>query len=175
MHHGQGDAPFGRTTMINSDKSSTGFLEAGQMVVFWRILHMMIARYGNHPMGQALAVLTMVFFNERDMPPTMSQLCEATGLPKSSVSRYVSTQIKAGLLEEVIDPTDRRRRLLVQTDKGKSECRWQLDQLNKIFSETDAQVNQPSVDAGQRDPERLLARMKVTAKASAREGPIEDK
>jgi DNA-binding MarR family transcriptional regulator len=145
-----------------------GFLEAGQMVVFWRIMHMMIARYGNHPMGQSLVALTMVFLNERGMPPTMSQLCEATGLPKASVSRYVSAQIQSGLAEEVIDPNDRRRRLLVQTDKGRAERTWQLDQLDRIFSETSTRVNQKDIDPAERDPELLLGRMKRTAASVAK-------
>ncbi len=163
--------------MDSSEQPRSKFLEAGQMVVFWRILHMLIARYGNQPMGQALVVLTMVFLNDRGMPPTMSQLCEATGLPKASVSRYVSTQIKQGLVKEMIDPNDRRRRLLVQTEKGKEEWRWQIKTLDRIFSETDARVNQSDIDAYQRDPERLLARMKSTVeetvKASARNSPAQ--
>ncbi len=161
--------------MDNPEEIRTDFLRAGQMVVFWRILQLMITRYGNHPMGQALVVLTMVFLNERGMPPTMSQLCEATGLPKASVSRYISTQIKDGLVKEIIDPDDRRLRLLVQTDKGKAEWHWQIEQLDQIFVETRARVNQPNIDANQREPERLLARMKATAeeavKASAKSGP----
>jgi DNA-binding MarR family transcriptional regulator len=148
--------------MNSAEQPRSEFLEAGQMVVFWRILHMMIARYGNNPMGQTLVVLTMVFLNDRGMPPTMSQLCEATGLPKASVSRYVSAQIREGLVEEIIDPADRRRRLLVQTEKGKAEWRWQLEQLGRIFVETDSRVNQIDIDASERDPERLLARMKRT-------------
>ncbi len=160
--------------MDNPEEIRTDFLRAGQMVVFWRILQLMITRYGNHPMGQALVVLTMVFLNERGMPPTMSQLCEATGLPKASVSRYVSTQIKEGLVKEIIDPDDRRRRLLVQTDKGKAEWRWQIEQLDQIFVETRARVNQPNINADERDPERLLARMKTTVeetvKGSSRNG-----
>ncbi len=161
--------------MDSSEQPRSKFLEAGQMVVFWRILHMLIARYGNQPMGQALVVLTMVFLNDRGMPPTMSQLCEATGLPKASVSRYVSTQIKQGLVKEMIDPNDRRRRLLVQTEKGKEEWRWQIKTLDRIFAETDARVNQYDIAADEKKPERLLARMKATVeetvKASARKDP----
>jgi DNA-binding MarR family transcriptional regulator len=166
---------FEWTIMDSSEQPRTKFLVAGQMVVFWRILHLMIARYGNDPMGHALVVLTMVFLNERGMPPTMSQLCDATGLPKASVSRYISTQIKEGLVEEIIDPNDRRRRLLLQTDAGKAEWRWMLKQLDQIFSETAARVNQDEIDADQRKPERLLARMKATVdetvEASAKNRP----
>ena len=93
---------------------------SGQMAIFWRILHLLTARYGNYPMGQLLVALTMVFLNERGMPPTLTDLCKATGLPKASVSRYVSWQLSQGLAKETVDPKDRRRRLLVQTRKGKN-------------------------------------------------------
>jgi DNA-binding MarR family transcriptional regulator len=156
--------------MTDEVHSKSGFLEAGQMVVFWRILHMMISRYGNNPMGQTLVVLTMVFLNDRGMPPTMSQLCEATGLPKATVSRYVSSQIKAGLVEEMIDPDDRRRRLLVQTGKGKAEWKWQVEQLDRIFSETDARMNQSEEDGVRRSAEQLFGSMRTIVKEAEKLG-----
>jgi len=104
------------------------------MAIFWRILHLLISRYGNNPMGQLLVALTMVFLNERGMPPSLTDLCEATGLPKASVSRYVTAQIKNGLVTEEIDPNDRRRRYLKQTEKGKREWSWQIEQIEKLFA-----------------------------------------
>lgn len=136
-----------------------GFLESGQMAVFWRIMHLLISRYGNQPMGQALVVLTMVYLNDRGMPPTMTQLCEATGLPKASVSRYVSSQIEAGLVKEKIDPKDRRRRLLAQTKKGRAEWCWQVEQMDRIFAEVDAQVSEFGGKSDPRSAEELLDRM----------------
>ncbi len=118
------------------NKSTTGkLIPPVQMAVFWRILHLMTSQYGNYPMGQLLVALTMIVLNERGKPPTQKDLCEATGLPKASVSRYVSWQLREGLCEEQMDVTDRRRRLLVQTSKGKAEWEWQLSQLEQIFSE----------------------------------------
>ncbi|MAF83760.1 MAG: hypothetical protein CL797_06610 [Chromatiales bacterium] len=106
-----------------------------QMGVFWRILHLITSRYGNYPMGQTLVALTMVFLNERGMPPTLTDLCEATGLPKASVSRYVSWQLREGLCEERVDQADRRKRMLVQTEKGKAEWDWQIRELGKVFAD----------------------------------------
>ena len=108
------------------------------MGVFWRILHLITSRYGNYPMGQTLVALTMVFLNERGMPPTLTDLCDATGLPKASVSRYVSWQLREGFCEEHVDPADRRRRLLVQTDKGRAEWDWQIAELGKVFADVAA-------------------------------------
>lgn len=126
-----------------------------QMAVFWRILHLLTARYGNHPMGQLLVALTMVFLNQRGQPPTMTELCRATGLPKASVSRYVSWQIRNGLVEEVIDCDDRRQRRLVQTPKGHEEQVWQEQALAELFGEIEGLGNELET----RDAATLLKRM----------------
>ena len=129
------------------------------MAIFWRTLHLLIARYGNHPMGQLLVTLTMIFLNEDDTPPTMTDLCDATGLPKASVSRYVTSQIKQGLVAEEIDPQDRRRRYLRQTAKGKREWIWQVEHMAELFSviaaENEAARNEGFSDTG----ESLMAKM----------------
>ncbi len=139
---------------------SQGTLTAeGQMALFWRILHILTARYGNHPMGQLLVALTMVFLNERGTPPTMTEICTATGLPKSSVSRYVSWQIDQGLAREKIDSKDRRQRRLVQTAKGKAEWRWQVDQLGKLFEEVGELDDGFRLSTERPDAETLLQRM----------------
>jgi DNA-binding MarR family transcriptional regulator len=144
---------------MSTVEKKPGFLAAGQMAIFWRILHLMVNRYGNQPMGHSLVVLTIIFLNDRGMPPTMTQLCDATGLPKASVSRYVASQIERGLVKEQVDPADRRRRLLVQTKKGRSEWDWQIGQMDRIFREVDQQV---ASFEGERDPRRaeeMLERM----------------
>lgn len=151
--------------MVNSKPSDThrkqgSLTPAAQMSIFWRILHLLTARYGNHPMGQLLVALTMVFLNERGMPPTLTDLCEATGLPKASVSRYVSWQLSEGLVRESVDPDDRRRRLLVQTRKGKSEWRWQIKQLEKLFSEVGALDEEMRSQGDKRDARDILEFMK---------------
>ncbi len=127
--------------MISSDSTILPFttltpdqiMVEARMAIFWHILHLLIARYGNHPMGQLLVALTAVFLSERGMPPTLTDLCDATGLPKASVSRYVSWQVKSGMASEAIDPTDRRRHFLLQTAKGKCEWRWQMEHIQKLF------------------------------------------
>jgi len=148
----------------------TAELTAGaQMSIFWHILHLLTARYGNQPMGQLLVALTMVFLNERGMPPTLTDLCDATGLPKASVSRYISWQIHESMVEERIDPDDMRRRFLVQTDKGKDEWRWQIDALDSLFSRIGRLDAKLQTEGDMRDAEEILRLMKeVTANAPAR-------
>ncbi|TDJ44969.1 MAG: MarR family transcriptional regulator [Gammaproteobacteria bacterium] len=106
-----------------------------QMIVFWRIIHMYMARYGSIPLGQMLVELTTVVLNELGRPPTVTDLCDATGLPKSSISRYISAQMTQNMVAEIIDPNDRRRRKLVLTDKGSDERRWQVKHVRKILEE----------------------------------------
>lgn len=126
--------------MIDHKETPERVSVEAQMGIFWRILHFLVARYGNNPMGHLLVALSMIYLNERGLSPTLTDICEATGLPKASVSRYVSEQIKQGLVKERIDPVDRRRRYLVQTAKGKREWRWQLEQLEKQFDEIGAEA-----------------------------------
>ena len=129
------------------------------MAIFWRTLHLLIGRYGNNPMGQLLVALTMVFLNERGIPPTMTDLCEATGLPKASVSRYVTAQINEGLVTEEIDPNDRRRRFLLQTAKGKKEWNWQITQLEKIYTTISVEENAARTEGFRDSAESLMEKM----------------
>ena len=145
--------------MAEQEKRPHGLNPHAQMGIFWRILHLITSRYGNYPMGQTLVALTMVFLNERGMPPTLTDLCEATGLPKASVSRYVSWQLREGLCKEQVDPSDRRRRLLVQTPKGKAEWDWQLSELNRIFDEVD-EMHDANNPQGNMTAQQLLDLMK---------------
>jgi len=139
------------------------------MAVFWRVLHLFASRYGSHPVGQVLVILTLVFLNDRGMPPTMTELCKATGRPKGSVSRYVSAQIKQGFVEEVIDPNDRRRRLLKQTRKGKSEWKWQVRQMERIFDEVFEMDSRFRVTGDPRNAAEILDQMEgLTKKAPKR-------
>ncbi len=133
-----------------------------QMVVFWRIMHMHMSRYGSIPLGQMLVELTTVVLNELDRPPTVTDLCEATGLPKSSISRYISTQMTAGMVSEVIDPKDRRRRKLVLTDKGKDERRWQVKQVRKIIDDVMAWDSKNTQSGQPIDADREFERMKLS-------------
>ncbi len=109
--------------------------EAAQAMVIWRVLHMFLARYGSVPLGQLLVGLTATHLNELGQAPTVTELCEATGLPKSSISRYISAQMEQGVVSETIDPEDRRRRMLDQTEAGRRERRWQIQQMRQILTE----------------------------------------
>ena len=65
--------------------------------------------------------------------------------------------VQAGVV--IIDPDDRRRRLLIMTVKGKVEWAWQLKYLNKIFFETEDRMRQLSSVDDRRTAEQILDRM----------------
>jgi|GEM_PF-1762621 len=133
-----------------------------QMIIFWRIMHLYMSRYGSIPIGQMLVELTTIVLNELGRPPTVTDLCEATGLPKSSISRYISAQMKANMVSEVIDPQDRRRRKLVLTEDGMDERRWQVKQVRKIMEDV-MSWDRKNQQANQRlDPDLEFDRMKLS-------------
>jgi len=100
--------------------------------LLWRLLEFNVSRYGSFPTGQLLIVLTFVLLDEAGYFPTVTELAEITGLPKSTVSRYISTELSKGDLEEVIDPRDRRRRRLRRSQKAHEEANWHRQQVREI-------------------------------------------
>lgn len=101
----------------------------------WRWLNLSVHRYGSTPTGQVLTVLTIVLLADLGYHPTVTELAEITGLPKSTVSRYVSFEMSAGFLEEYIDPNDRRRRMLRPTTKATDEREWHRGQIRQVYRE----------------------------------------
>ena len=132
-----------------------------QHLMMWRVLHLLMARYGSIPLGQALVGMTNTVLNEMGHAPTVTELCEATGLPKSSISRYISAQMEQGVVTEDIDPRDRRRRMLRQTDDGKKERQWMIREMRKIVSD----LHDEERERGNRpaDAQVELQRMKAIA------------
>ncbi len=78
-------------------------------------------------------MLTIVLLADLGYHPTVTELAEITGLPKSTISRYVSFEMSAGFLEEYIDPSDRRRRMLRPTSKGAAEREWHRGQIRQAY------------------------------------------
>jgi DNA-binding MarR family transcriptional regulator len=133
-------------------------------VMFWRLVQLAVHRYGSHPTGELLIVLTIVLLDQAGYNPTVTELADITNLPKSSVSRYVSTEMSAGYLEEVIDPRDRRRRLLRPTKLAIDEQKWHREQVSEIAARQRAALSGPgqSADPGV-DLKSLLKELAHTA------------
>ncbi len=99
----------------------------------WRYLHLTVHRYGSMPTGQMLVVMTIITLSDLGYCPTVTELAEITGIPKSSISRYISAEMAAGLLEEIIDPGDRRRRRLRPTAAAEEERAWHAREVARIY------------------------------------------
>ena len=121
--------------IAGKDIDSIELTAEAQAHIVWRILHFHVCRYGSVPTGQFLVGHTIVLLNELGRHATVAELTKATGLPQTSVSRYVADQIDQGFLEEVIDPEDRRRRLLFMTDEGHAERERQAEYFSKMIDE----------------------------------------
>lgn len=108
---------MGHMTSANSKNSSI-------YATFWRLVYIGVHRHGSTSTGALLTVLTIMLLDKAGYNPTIPELADITGLKKSNVSRYVSKQIKAGLIGEFIDPQNRRRRQLCPTDEGRKVEKW---------------------------------------------------
>ena len=115
-----------------SDSRSTDAEVGAIYSTFWRLLYTNVHEYGTTPTGGLLVVMTILLLDRAGYSPTIADLIEITGLPKTSVSRYVSAQMKAGYLKEVINPEDRRRRFLRPTSKARKHRKWHADQTLKL-------------------------------------------
>jgi len=146
--------------MASSEPQFSHLTTEGQMAIFWRILHLTTVIWGNFPAGQLLVALTMSFLHNRGVNPTLGDLCKATGLPKATVSRYVSWQLEQGLAKEEIDPKDRRRRVLMRTKRGQHAWDWQIEKVQLLFNDVVEQSERSRRTGRKFDSSELLAVMK---------------
>jgi len=112
---------------------------SGMYAMFWRLVEIMVHRYGSFPTAHLLTLLTVVLLDRAGYHPTVGELADITQLPKSSVSRYIAIDMKTGFLKEIIDPNDRRRRRLHPTRKSREEQKWQLQKILQVL-ETSTQA-----------------------------------
>ena len=129
-------------------------------LLVWRFLHLSVHRVGSMPSGQLLVVFTIIILSDLGYYPTVTELAEITGLPKSSVSRYVSGEMRLGFVEEIIDPSDRRRRRLRPTEaamKERSVHRTQITEIQNVIE---------MITGGNADvsPERVVEKFKELTK-----------
>ena len=158
--------------MTKVDQADELGSDYSKIAVSWGFLHMMVSRYGNHPMGQILVALTLNVLHRNGHNPTVDEVCKATGIPKSTVSRYVSWQLGHGFLEEEIDPSDRRHRKLIQTEKAKHAMQLLAARMNNISDDIsnvvglDADPADPADPADRADPKDILLRMEALTMAA---------
>jgi DNA-binding MarR family transcriptional regulator len=147
-----------------TDTSRPDFNAIQHYAMIWRVIHMAVHRYGSFPTGQLLVVVTIMLLDEAGYNTTVAELAEITGMPKSNVSRYVNTEMRAGFLEEVIDPADRRRRRLFPTAAAKAEQAWhqrEIVTLGEMSTDVMQAIGTPA-EAGE-NLKRLLAGITISA------------
>jgi len=99
----------------------------------WGWLHFANKRFNPMSSGQMLTTLTIIMLHDLGYEPTVSDLTKLTGMPKSSVSRYVSCEMNLGFLEEYVDPTDRRQRRLRATANAAPALRKRCEMVSELF------------------------------------------
>jgi DNA-binding MarR family transcriptional regulator len=134
----------------------------------WQLLNMMTSNFGSLPAGQIMIALTIDIFHRNDYSMTVTELSRATGLPNSSVTRYVSWQLGEGYLEEIIDPDDRRLRRLMQTKKGLAEMAWLDNKLEQVERESDWIAERFDQGMRKANSKKILERMTEAADAAER-------
>jgi DNA-binding MarR family transcriptional regulator len=125
--------------------------------MIWRFLHLSVHRVGSLPSGQLLIVFTIIILSDLGYYPTVTELAEITGLPKSSVSRYVSGELNLGYIEEIIDSSDRRRRRLRPTAAAEKEKEYHATQLAEIKDVVEAVLGGDSEITVEKIVEKLTA------------------
>ena len=146
--------------IVGKDVDNIELTAEAQAHLLWRLLHFHVSRYGSVPTGQFLVAHTITLLNELGRHATVAELTKATGLPQTSVSRYVADQIEQGFLEEIIDPEDRRRRLLYMTEAGHAEREHQAEYFSQVIDQIgEYQNSRHNREERVLTPEQVLERL----------------
>jgi DNA-binding MarR family transcriptional regulator len=108
----------------------------------WGWLHFANKRFDPMSSGQMLTAMTIIMLHDMGYEPTVSDLTRLTGMPKSSVSRYVSREMELGFLEEYVDQADRRQRRLRATAAARPELEKQCEMVLTLFDFCQQRSNQ---------------------------------
>jgi DNA-binding MarR family transcriptional regulator len=120
--------------LFPDDRLAAGATSDLQLDLLWAGMRFHVHRMGQTPIAQALVAWTNVILLHRGYHPTIMDLARATGLPRSTVSRYIDAIIRDGIVEERVNPKDRRRRELYLTRKGAEELAHIAEAFQSVFS-----------------------------------------
>ena len=78
--------------------------------------------------GVTFAQCHLLLEVERLQPTTVTALSSTFELDKSTLSRTVDGAVKAGLIDRVVDPANRRQQVISLTDRGRKAA----DEINRL-------------------------------------------
>lgn len=76
----------------------------------------------------------LLLFFESPEPPTQRQILDYMAIPKSTLNSILSGFIEKGWIELKVDPSDRRKKEVHLTEKGKEFCTPLLSRMHQIES-----------------------------------------
>jgi len=105
-----------------------------QYALAWLLANWGVHRYETSSTSELFVMLSITMLDIVGYRPTSGEIAKITRLPKSSICRYVAKQMNAGYIKEVIDPRDRRRRLLHPTSRARNELQWREKEFNEFLN-----------------------------------------
>jgi len=130
-----------------------------QLEWLWVMVSYHAHQFRGRPIAEVLASWTNILLIHQGLNPTIGDIARASGLPRPTVSRYVSNTIENGWAEERVNPADRRRRELHLTEAGAKELESIVEFFHDMFRELLAGQPKGEDSASGDDYLERLARM----------------
>lgn len=106
-----------------------------QLEWLWVMVSFHAHQFRGRPIAEVLASWTNILLIHKGFNPTIGDIARTSGLPRATVSRYVSSTIQSGWAEERVNPQDRRRRELHMTEAGAKELESIVGFFHDMFRE----------------------------------------
>lgn len=127
-----------------------------QLEWLWVMVSFHAHQFRGRPIAEVLASWTNILLLHKGLNPTIGDLAKASGLPRATISRYVSSTIQNGWAEELVNPRNRRRRELHLTEAGAKELEAIVEFFHAEFRELIAsQPNDGETESGDDYLDRL--------------------
>lgn len=105
------------------------------------------------PVGLTSGQFSLLMSLNQPEPPTVGAVAAVLGMDRTTLTANLKPLEREGLVESVVDPADRRSRLLVLTAKGRKKLKAALPIWTRTHAEIDERLvraDAPSLRAGLR-------------------------
>lgn len=105
------------------------------------------------PVGLTSGQFSLLMSLNQPEPPTVGEVAAVLGMDRTTLTANLKPLEREGLVESVVDPADRRSRLLVLTAKGRKKLKAALPIWTRTHAEIDERLvraDAPSLRAGLR-------------------------